>query len=234
MNFEQELFINPYPGRTISIGMTPSGGHYVQMYWIMGRSDNSRNRIFELEGQNVKNAAFDPAKLTDPSLIIYYPIRVSGHRHIVTNGDQTDTLYDGYERGLTFEEALKTRQYEPDPPHYTPRISGVIDTEEKRYSLSILKTNHNDPSVCLRQFFDYGDFKAGVGHCIHTYSAEENGELRPFRGEPMVVPLFDSLQETADFYWQRINESNKISLLVKFISVKDQTVQHVILNKYQK
>lgn len=230
-SFEQQLFANPYPGRTLAIGMTPSGEHYAQIYWIMGRSGNSRNRVFELDGQSVRNAAYDPAKLEDPSLIIYYPIRVHGEHHIVSNGDQTDTLYDGFAQGLTFEDALKERQYEPDPPHYTPRISGVIDTSERYYSLSILKSNNNDPSMCIRNFYNYSSFTPGIGHCIHTYRSEEQGMLRPFVGEPIEIPIFDSMQETADFYWRSINEANKISLLVKYISVQDLTSQFVIINK---
>lgn len=229
--FEQQLFANPYPGRTLAIGMTPSGQYYAQIYWIMGRSDNSRNRVFELNGQSVRNAAYDPAKLEDPSLIIYYPIKVCGEQHIVSNGDQTDTLYDGFTQGISFEDALKKRQYEPDPPHYTPRISGVIDTHERRYSVSILKSNNNDPSVCIRNFYHYSSFTPGIGHCIHTYRAEEQGVLRPFLGEPMEVPIFDSIEETAEFYWRNLNEDNKISLVVKFISVQDHSVQYVILNK---
>ncbi|MDQ0063585.1 IMP cyclohydrolase [Paenibacillus harenae] len=230
-NVEQQLFANPYPGRTLTIGMTPSGEHYAQIYWIMGRSDNSRNRVFELDGHSVRNAAYDPSKLEDPSLIIYHPIRVHEEQHIVSNGDQTDTLHDGFAQGLTFEDALKERQYEPDPPHYTPRISGVIDTRARQYSLSILKSNNNDKAVCIRNFYHYSSFTPGIGHCIHTYRSEEHGVLRPFIGEPIEIPIFDSMKETADFYWRSLNEDNKISLLVKYISVQDHTSHFVIINK---
>lgn len=229
---EEQLFAKPYPGRTLVVGQTPSASHYVQVYWTMGRSVNSRNRVFELEGNHVKNTAFDPALMEDPSLIIYYPIRDWNGMHIVSNGDQTDTLYEGLRRGQTFEQLLKTREFEPDPPHYTPRISAMVDTTSKSYSLSILKSQDNDPSVCLRQFYDYSGFKPGIGHCIHTYHTEENGVLKPFTGEPFEAPLFDSIEGTADYYWDQQNADNKISLLVKFIDVKTQEIQIVVRNKH--
>ncbi|GGE02749.1 IMP cyclohydrolase [Paenibacillus nasutitermitis] len=226
------LYDKLYPGRTLIVGMTPSGSHYVQVYWIMGRSANSRNRVFELDGWSVKNKAFDPAKMEDPSLIIYYPIRHWENVHIVTNGDQTDTIYDGLQHSRTFEQSLMLREFEPDAPHYTPRISAVINTELKQYSLSILKTHENDPSVCLRNSYQYSKFKCGIGHCIHTYNSEQNGVLKPFEGDPFEVPLFDSINEIADFYWERINAENKIALLVKFINVSNQNIQFQIRNKH--
>ncbi|MWC29674.1 inosine monophosphate cyclohydrolase [Paenibacillus sp. MMS18-CY102] len=197
----------------------------------MGRSANSRNRVFELEGASVKNRAYDPALMEDPSLIIYYPVRQWGSSHIVTNGDQTDTIYEGLHQGRTFEQSLALREFEPDGPHYTPRISAVIDTGQNSYSLSILKTNDNDPSACLRHYYGYSGFKRGTGHCIHTYRSEEGGVLRPFKGEPFEVPLFETMDETAAFYWQQLNEDNKIALLVKFIDAQTGEVKFHIRNK---
>ncbi|MBB3110196.1 hypothetical protein FHS18_002263 [Paenibacillus phyllosphaerae] len=228
---ESALFEKPYPGRTLIVGMTPDASHYVQVYWIMGRSSNSRNRVFEQVGQDVRNRAFDPSLLEDPSLIIYDPIRQWEHIHIVANGDQTNTIVEGLKNGLSFEQALQSRTFEPDAPHYTPRISAVIDTEHKTYSLSILKTRDNEPSIGQRQLFHYEAFMAGRGHCIHTYDAEQDGLLKPFAGEPLEVSLHNSLDETADYYWQHINEENKIALLVKFIDVQSGDVQFSFRHK---
>ncbi|MGO4345833.1 IMP cyclohydrolase [Paenibacillus sp. MCAF9] len=232
-SYEDQLFNNPYPGRTIIVGMSPSGKHFVQVYWIMGRSANSRNRIFERNEQFVRNIAYDAAKMEDPSLIIYDPIKSMNGMHIISNGDQTETIYEAYGKSATFEDALKSRKFEPDAPHYTPRISGIIDTESALYSLSILKTRQNDPSFCIRHFFHYDSFTKGIGHCIHTYKGEENGILRSFEGEPLEVPLFDSMDETAQFYWSSINADHKISLLVKFIHTDDRKVEFKIINKNQ-
>lgn len=229
--YEQHLFENSYPGRTIIVGMTPSGSHYVQVYWIMGRSFNSRNRVFERDGWSVRNKAFDPALLEDPSLIIYDPIRHFEQIHIVTNGDQTDTIYEGLQQSLTFEQSLKLREFEPDAPHYTPRISAIIDTDSMQYCLSILKTKDNDPTVCLRSFYHYSRFKNGIGHCMHTYSSSKNGVLQPFEGEPFETPLFDTMEETAAFYWLQIHPENKIAMVVKFIDVKNGKISLLIHNK---
>lgn len=235
MSIEQ-LFANPYPGRTLIVGLTPSASHYVQVYWTMGRSVNSRNRVFEREGNHIRNAAFNPAWMENPSLIIYYPVRDWNGMHIVSNGDQTDTIYDGIQQGIQqgrkFEQLLMTRDFEPDSPHYTPRISAVINTASMSYTLSILKTHDNDPSVCLRHFFDYSTFKPGIGHCIHTYRSEESGVLKPFVGEPFEVPIMESMEDTADYYWDRLHSDNKISLLVKFIDVRAMGIQFAIRNKH--
>lgn len=231
MNFEEQLFHNPYPGRTLIIGMTPSGSHYVQVYWIMGRSANSRNRVFELDELHVRTAAYDPDQLEDPSLIIYYPIRDYNGIHIITNGDQTETIVEGFKKGVPFAESLMTREFEPDAPLYTPRISGITDTLSEMYALSILKSDLNDPSICVRNYFYYSAFRKGRGHCIHTYTAEERGIMKSFMGEPFEVPLFDTIHENAEFYWNRLNEENKVSLLVKYISVKENWIQYKIINK---
>ncbi len=233
-SFEEQLFNRPYPGRTLIIGMDPSGNHFVQVYWIMGRSLNSRNRIFERDQSFVRNTAFDPSKMEDPSLIIYYPIKDTNGFHIISNGDQTDTLYDGLQQGDSFENALKRRAFEPDAPHFTPRISGITDTGSGTYGLSILKTRNNNPSVCIRNFYHYDSCIKGMGHCIHTYQGEEDGILRPFAGEPLEVPLFDSMDETANFYWNNLNKDNRISLLVKFIRKEDNHVEYKIVNKNER
>ncbi|WP_028608377.1 IMP cyclohydrolase [Paenibacillus harenae] len=222
---------NVYPGRGIVIGMTPSRQHYVQVYWIMGRSENSRNRVFAREGDFVKNKAFDETKMTDPSLIIYYPLKKTGPYHIVSNGDQTETIMDGLMNNQTFESSLFTREYEPDAPHFTPRISGVIDTAQQNYKLSILKSSRNRPEICVRNFFNFNRFVPGEGHCIHTYQDEADGTLLSFYGEPFEVSLFDDIEEVKDYYWQTLNPENRISLLVKFIDAISAEERISIINK---
>ena len=171
ISLAQELQENAYPGRGIVLGRSEEGTKAVAAYFIMGRSENSRNRIFVEEGEGIRTQAYDPSKLTDPSLIIYAPVRVLGHRTIVTNGDQTDTVYEGMEKGLTFEQSLRSREFEPDAPNYTPRISGLMELENGgySYSLSILKSNNGDPACCNRYTFSYENCAAGEGHFIHTY-----------------------------------------------------------------
>jgi hypothetical protein len=224
---------NPYPGRGIVIGLTPDGTRLVQVYWIMGRSENSRNRIFVQEDNGfLRTEAKDPAKLTDPSLIIYYPVRHTGGAHIVTNGDQTDTIYEALNNGGSFEQALTTRTFEPDAPNYTPRISGLVDLNNKQcqYKLSILKTNAGNPEQTLRQFFHYEQGIAGYGHCIHTYS-EDGNPLPSFQGEPKLVPVYDEIEHTVNAFWDRLNEENKISLLVKTIANADGQTEMRVINK---
>lgn len=229
---EKQLKQNSYPGRGIIIGMTPDGKNYVQIYWIMGRSTNSRNRIFEAQGSSVRTRAFDEAKMSDPSLIIYYPVRTSGDYHIVSNGDQTDTIFNYVEEGKTFENALATREFEPDAPNFTPRISGFIDyrTDEAVYGLSILKSIENDPACCQRNYFYYDNFLNGYGHCIHTY-LEDGNPIPSFSGEPYPVKLYDSIEENAEYYWNLLNEDNKVSMLVKFIAKEDKKAAVKIINK---
>ena len=188
-----------YPGRGVLLGRSRSGEKCVMAYFIMGRSENSRNRIFVKEGEGIRTEAFEAKKLTDPSLIIYAPVRVLGNKTIVTNGDQTDTIYDFLSRGESFESALMTREFEPDAPNYTPRISGLVTFENRgfSYALSVLKSVGGDPSSCERQFFHYSAPRPGEGHLIHTYA--ENGEPLPsFAGEPKRVTLGEEAGEIGD------------------------------------
>ncbi|HEX9059050.1 MAG TPA: IMP cyclohydrolase [Clostridia bacterium] len=229
-----QLKDNPYPGRGIITGMSPDSKNMVQVYWIMGRSENSRNRVFVNENGFIKTEPWDIKKVEDPSLIIYYVARNYNDTHIVTNGDQTDTIYNALMKSGTFESALDTRVFEPDAPNYTPRISGIIDLSDKQYSykLSILKSMDNNPDFCQRQFYCYEKAIPGFGHCIHTYK-EDGNPLPSFAGEPYTLPLFDDINETAQFYWNALNEENKISVLVKFIDVASNEFKSVIINKHK-
>ena len=231
---EVELQSNAYPGRGIVIGKTPDGKKAVAAYFIMGRSENSRNRIFAEEGEGIRTQAFDPSKLTDPSLIIYAPVRVLGNQTIVTNGDQTDTIYAGLEKGLTFEQSLRSREFEPDAPNYTPRISGVIHREENsfNYALSILKSNHGNPEACSRYTFAYENPIAGEGHFIHTYMQDGN-PLPSFEGEPKLVEIKGEIEEFTDLLWNSLNEENKVSLFVRYIDLESGKWETRILNKNQ-
>jgi IMP cyclohydrolase len=224
---------NVYPGRGIVLGLTPDGQNLVQVYWIMGRSVNSRNRIFEAENGFVKTKAFDEAKVEDPSLIIYYPARHYQNCHIISNGDQTDTIYEALQNGGSFETALQTRTFEPDAPNFTPRISGImnLDAPQFAYQLAIIKSVAHNPDYGTHQFFNYRKALAGVGHCIHTYVGDGN-PLPSFDGEPYAVRLPNSMDEIATSYWQLLNNENKISLLVKLINVKTQKADMKILNKH--
>ncbi|MBQ4303790.1 MAG: IMP cyclohydrolase, partial [Lachnospiraceae bacterium] len=189
-NLERELRENTYPGRGIVIGRSADGSKAVTAYFIMGRSSNSRNRVFVEDGEGIRTQAFDPSKMEDPSLIIYAPVRVLGNKTIVTNGDQTDTIYEGLDRQMTFEQSLRTREFEPDGPNYTPRISGVMHIENGKYNyaMSILKSDNGDPSSCLRFTFAFENPKAGQGRFIHTYDGD-GSPLPSFTGEPTPVDL---------------------------------------------
>lgn len=231
---EKELQENAYPGRGIIIGRSQNGKKAVTAYFIMGRSENSRNRIFAEEGEGIRTQAFDPSKLVDPSLIIYAPVRVLGNETIVTNGDQTDTIYEGMEKGLTFEQSLRSREFEPDAPNYTPRISGVMHVADGTYSyeMSILKSNHGNPESCNRYTFSYENCPAGEGHFIHTYQCDGN-PLPSFEGEPKLVAVPDDIDGFADALWNSLNEENKVSLFVRYIDIADGTYETRILNKNQ-
>lgn len=234
LSLEQELKENSYPGRGIVIGRSKDGRYAVTAYFIMGRSSNSRNRIFAEEGEGIRTEAFDPSKLEDPSLIIYAPVRVLGNRTIVTNGDQTDTVYEGFEKGLTFEEALRSREFEPDAPNYTPRISGVLQVENGsyRYAMSILKSNDGDAASCLRYTFDYENPAAGEGRFIHTYM-HDGTPLPSFSGEPKKVEIPDDMEAFTEMLWSSLNEENKVSLFVRYIDIATGEYQTKIINKNQ-
>lgn len=224
---------NAYPGRGIVIGLSEDGSQFVQVYWIMGRSVNSRNRVFIAEGNGfLRTEAKDPAKLSDPSLIIYYPVKHVNGAHIVTNGDQTDTIYEALRKGGSFESALATRTYEPDAPNFTPRISGIVDLKDAQfaYKLSILKSAGNTEDQTLRHTFSYEKALPGYGHCIHTYVGDGD-PLPSFQGEPALVPLAGDARQIADSYWNALNDENKISLLVKTIRVADGASEQLVINK---
>lgn len=234
LSLEQELKENSYPGRGIVIGRSKDGRYAVTAYFIMGRSSNSRNRIFAEEGEGIRTEAFDPSKLEDPSLIIYAPVRVLGNRTIVTNGDQTDTVYEGFEKGLTFEQALRSREFEPDAPNYTPRISGVMQVENGsyRYTMSILKSNDGDAASCLRYTFDYENPAAGEGRFIHTYM-HDGTPLPSFSGEPKKVEIPDDMEAFTEMLWNSLNEENKVSLFVRYIDIATGEYRTKIINKNQ-
>ncbi len=223
---------NAYPGRGIVIGKSEDGMKAVTTYFIMGRSSNSRNRIFVGEGEGIRTEAFDASKLEDPSLIIYAPVRVLGGKTIVTNGDQTDTVYQGLERGMSFEESLRSRKFEPDGPNYTPRISGVMCVENGRfdYAMSILKSNNGNPDACLRYTFSYENPAAGEGHFIHTYMHDGN-PLPSFEGEPKLVGISGGIDEFTENLWKCLNEENKVSLFVRYIDIATGTYETRIVNK---
>ncbi len=232
LSMEQELKNNAYPGRGIVIGKTPDGKKAVTAYFIMGRSSNSRNRVFVEEGQGIRTEAFDPSKLEDPSLIIYAPVRVLGNKTIVTNGDQTDTIYGGMDMQLTFEQSLRSREFEPDGPNYTPRISGVMHVENGtyNYAMSILKSNNGNPDACNRYTFAYENPVAGEGHFIHTYMHDGN-PLPSFEGEPKLVDTVDDIDAFTNLVWESLNEENKVSLFVRYIDIATGEYDTRIVNK---
>lgn len=232
LSIAKELQENAYPGRGIIIGKTPDGKKAVTAYFIMGRSENSRNRVFVEEGEGIRTEAYDPSKLTDPSLIIYAPVRVFGNKTIVTNGDQTDTIYEGLDEKLTFEQSLRSREFEPDGPNYTPRISGVMHVENGtyHYAMSILKSNNGNPAACNRYTFAYENPVAGEGHFIHTYKCDGN-PLPSFEGEPKLVNVMDDMDAYTELLWNSLNEDNKVSLFVRYIDIEAGTYETRIVNK---
>ena len=227
-----ELQSNAYPGRGIVIGKTPDGTKAVTAYFIMGRSENSRNRVFVEDGEGIRTQAFDPSKLSDPSLIIYAPVRVLGNKTIVTNGDQTDTIYELMDKQMTFEQSLRTREFEPDGPNYTPRISGIMHIKDGKYNyaMSILKSNNGNPDACNRYTFAYENPVAGEGHFIHTYKCDGN-PLPSFEGEPKLVAIEDDMDAFADKIWKSLNEDNKVSLFVRYIDIATGKYESKIINK---
>ena len=230
----QQLQSNAYPGRGIILGKTPDGTKAVAAYFIMGRSANSRNRIFVEDGQGIRTQAFDPSTLEDPSLIIYAPVRVLGNKTIVTNGDQTDTIFELMDKQMTFEQSLRGREFEPDAPNYTPRISGILHVENGAYSyaMSILKSNNGNPAACNRFTFAYSTPVNGEGHFIHTYMGDGN-PLPSFEGEPELVDTMDDIDAYTELLWESLNEENKVSLFVRYISIADGACETRIVNKNQ-
>lgn len=230
----EELRQNSYPGRGIVIGRSADGKKAVTAYFIMGRSVNSRNRVFVEEGRGIRTQAFDPSKLTDPSLIIYAPVRVLGNKTIVTNGDQTDTIYEGMDKQMTFEQSLRSREFEPDGPNFTPRISGIMHIEDGKYNyaMSILKSNEGNPESCCRYTYAYEAPAAGEGRFIHTYM-QDGDPLPSFEGEPKRVKISGDIDEFTQEIWESLNEDNKVSLFVRFIDIEGGDEETRIVNKNQ-
>ena len=231
LNLTNLLETNAYPGRGIVLGRTADNQYAVAAYFIMGRSENSRNRVFTETEDGIRTEAHDPSKMVDPSLIIYHPVRKVGGNLVVTNGDQTDTIRDFLLEGKSFGQSLHTREFEPDGPNYTPRISGIISPDGS-FKLSILKSADGDPSCCHRFFYTYDKPLAGEGRFIHTYMGDGN-PLPSFEGEPKRVVLDAPNAETlADQIWNALNPDNKVSLFVRYISLADGSCQQVIKNKF--
>ncbi len=232
INIYDQLKSNPYPGRGIVIGQSADGKYAVTAYFIMGRSENSRNRVFVEDGNGIRTQAFDESKLTDPHLIIYAPVRVLGNKTIVTNGDQTDTIYNLMNQQMTFEQSLRTREFEDDAPNYTPRISGIMNVFEGNfsYAMSILKSNNGNPDSCLRFTYSYKNPVCGEGHFIHTYMGDGN-PLPSFEGEPTLVAIPNSIDDFTDGLWTSLNEDNKVSLFVRYIDIATGKTETRIINK---
>lgn len=232
-SIETLLSNNSYPGRGIMIGQSADGKNAMIAYFIMGRSANSRNRIFERYEGGMRTKAFDESKLEDPSLIIYNPFLERKNIDIVTNGDQTDTVYNFLEKGETFEDALRTREFEPDHPNYTPRISGInyysFAQNTFSYKLSILKSSNGNPEVCNRYFYEYAPMK-GIGHFIHTYKCDGN-PIPSFYGEPEMIVMPNTAEELADVVWSNLNEDNKVSLFVRTVPLDGSAPTEIIINK---
>lgn len=234
LSLVQELRGNEYPGRGIVIGRSEDGTKAVTAYFIMGRSSNSSNRVFVEEGEGIRTQCFDPSKMEDPSLIIYAPVRVLDHMTIVTNGDQTDTIYEGLKKGLTFEQSLRSRKFEPDGPNYTPKISGLMSIKDGSYEyvMSILKSHNGNAESCSRYTFSYENPAAGEGHFLHTY--KHNGNPLPsFEGEPKLVEIAGNIDEFTDRIWQSLNEQNKVSLFTRYIDLATGCYETRIVNKNQ-
>ena len=230
-SMSEKLASNTYPGRGIVLGVTPDGTKAVAAYFIMGRSVNSRNRVFVQEPDGIRTEAYDPSKMEDPSLIIYHPVREAGRGLIVTNGDQTDTIWQFLARGESWEAALRTRKFEHDGPNWTPRISG-IQSVDGSYKMSILKSADPDGSACARFFYEYPPI-AGLGHFIHTYVCDGNPVIPTFQGEPERVAMYDDMDAFTDMLWENLNADNKISLFVRYTDLQTGAYEQRIINKHQ-
>ena len=227
------LSAKSYPGRGIVFGKSADGAKGVIAYFIMGRSENSRNRVFEAAGDGLRTRAFDESKMVDPSLIIYAPVRVLDGGQVVTNGDQTDTVYDGMAAGKTFEDSLRTRTFEPDAPNFTPRISGIFEPKLDRYRLSILKSADGNPDSTRRYFYEYSAPVAGIGHFIHTYK-NDGDPLPSFEGEPTQVAIdAGDIDEFTSSVWNALNEDNRVSLFTRFVDLSAGACETRIVNKHQ-
>jgi IMP cyclohydrolase len=233
-NISQLLKDNSYPGRGIIIGKSEDSENAVIAYFIMGRSENSRNRIFVAENDGIKTEAYDPSKLVDPSLIIYSPVRVYKNATIVTNGDQTDTIFEHLSNNRTFEQALRTREFEPDAPNFTPRISGIVEKNVSyfSYKLSILKSNRFNSASCLRFFYEYVAPVNGEGHFIHTYKCDGN-PIPSFEDEPTTIAINGDINTFSNTLWQSLNSENKVSLYVSYLNLKTGITTNRIINKNQ-
>ena len=230
---ENELNSLKYHGRGIIIGKSADGKKAITAYFIMGRSENSRNRVFVEDGEGIRTKAFDESKMVDPHLIIYAPVRVLGNKTIVTNGDQTDTIYELMDRQMTFEQALRTREFEDDEPNFTPRISGIIRREngDMNFAMSILKSAEGDGSSCQRYTFAYSNPLPGKAKFIHTYNADGN-PLPSFEGEPKTLSLPDTdIDSLTDIIWNNLNSENKVSLFVRYIDIESGEYESRIVNK---
>ena len=234
-NLGKILKENAYPGRGIVIGKSDDGKYAVTAYFIMGRSVNSRNRVFTATEDGIKTEAFDPSLLTDPHLIIYSPVRVLGNKTIVTNGDQTDTIYELMDKQMTFEQSLRGREFEDDAPNYTPRISGIMHVENGtyNYAMSILKSADGNPDCAERFTYAYSAPLDGVGHFIHTYIGDGT-PLPSFEGEPEKIEIPNSIDEFTNNLWNALNEDNKVSLFVRFIDIATGKATTKVVNKYSK
>ncbi len=230
---KEELGSLAYHGRGIIIGKSADAKKAVTAYFIMGRSENSRNRVFVAEGEAMRTKAYDESKMTDPHLIIYYPVRVLGNKTIVTNGDQTDTIYNLMDKQMTFEQALRTREFEDDKPNFTPRISGIIrrEADGMNFAMSILKSAEGDDSSCERFTYAYSNPKAGVAKFIHTYNGDGN-PLPSFEGEPKTLILPDmEIDALTELIWKNLNADNKVSLFVRYIDIESGKTETRIVNK---
>ena len=230
-SLSEKLSTNAYPGRGIVLGVSPNGKYAVAAYFIMGRSINSRNRVFVQEPDGIRTEAFDPSKMEDPSLIIYDPVREAGCGLIVTNGDQTDTIWEYLAKGESWEAALRTRKFEHDGPNWTPRISG-LQSKDGSYKMSILKSADPEGSACARFIYEYPGI-AGLGHFIHTYVCDGNPVIPTFQGEPERVALCDDMDAFTNTLWENLNPDNKISLFVRYTDLQTGEYRQTILNKHQ-
>ena len=230
-SMSEKLSTNAYPGRGIVLGVTPDGKKSVAAYFIMGRSVNSRNRIFVLEPDGIRTEAHDPSLMKDPHLIIYHPVRQAGSGLIVTNGDQTDTIWEYLARGESWEAALRTRMFEDDGPNWTPRISGLL-AGDGSYKMSILKAADAEGSACARFFYEYPAI-AGLGHFIHTYVCDGNPVIPTFQGEPERVAIDGDIEAFTNMLWDNLNEANKISLFVRYTDLATGEFEQRIINKHQ-